>query len=69
MLIHHYDPITKIYTHSEESESLVDNSTDLSLPELTYYYTVAFIDNKWVSVLKPGFEVQNNIIVDLNNNE
>jgi hypothetical protein len=65
MLIHHVDPITKIYTHSEELEAEVENSTSLQLPEITEHYTVALIDGEFVSVLKPDRQVINNeIIVD-----
>lgn len=65
MLIHHIDPITKIYTHSEELEVEVENSTSLELPKITEHYTVALIDGEWVSVLKPDRQViDNEIVVD-----
>lgn len=60
MLIHHFDPQTKIYTHSEEAEAVVENSTDVALPELDSIYTAAFIDGRWLSVMRPEVAAQLN---------
>jgi len=68
MLFHKFDPETKIYTESVESDSQPEHSTIKVLPEITEYYTVAFVENEWVSVLKPEFEVVDNKI-ELKNNE
>ena len=62
MLFHKFDAETKIFIESIESEEQPDNSTDKILPEITEHYTVAFIDDEWVSVLKPTFEIVENKI-------
>lgn len=69
MMYHKFDPETKIYTESVESDSQPEHSTIKVLPEITEYYTVAFIENKWVSVLKPEFEIIANEIKLKNNEE
>ena len=63
MLIHHFDPDTKVYVSSEELEAEVENSTSQTLPEITENYTVAFIDSAWVSVLKSDRQIIDNTIV------
>lgn len=68
MLFHKFDPISKIHTESIESDLQPDNSTDKTLPEITEQYTVAFIDDEWLSVLRPEFEIVDNKI-ELKNNE
>lgn len=62
MLFHKFDPVTKIYTESVESEEQPENSTDKTLPEITEHYTVAFIDGEFVSVLKPELQIVDNKI-------
>lgn len=62
MLFHKFDAETKIFIESIESEEQPENSTDKILPEITEHYTVAFIDDEWVSVLKPTFEIVENKI-------
>jgi hypothetical protein len=52
MTFHKYDSGTKIYTESVEAEERPDNSVGGFLPEMTDFYTLAFIENEWVSVLK-----------------
>lgn len=52
MIFHKYDPDTKIYIESVEAEEQPDNSVAGDLPEMTDFYTLAFIENEWVSVLK-----------------
>ena len=63
MLIHHFDSDTKVYVSSEELEAEVENSTSLPLPETTENYTVAFIDNTWVSVLRSDRQIIDNTII------
>ncbi len=62
MLYHKYDPASKIYTESVEAEEQPENSVSGNLPEITEQYTVALIDNEWVSVLKPELEIVDNKI-------
>lgn len=62
MLFHKFDAETKIFTESVELEEQPEHSTNKSLPDITTHYTVAFIDNEWVSVLKPEFEIVDNKI-------
>ena len=68
MLFHKFDPVTKIHTESIESGFQPEHSTTKILPEITEKYTVAFIDDEWVSVLRPEFEIVDNKI-ELKNNE
>lgn len=62
MLFHKFDPITKIHVESVESDLQPEHSTDKPLPEITEQYTVAFIDEEWVSVLKPNLVIIDNQI-------
>lgn len=62
MLFHKFDPVTKIYVESVEAELQPEHSTDKTLPEITEQYTIAFIDDAWVSVLKPELEIVDNEI-------
>lgn len=77
MLYHRFDAETKIYVESVEAEDKPENSVSGVLPDITEYYTVAFIDEQWVSVLKPELKIIDNKIelikpeleiVDNNNN-
>ena len=52
MTFHKYDTNTKLYTESVEAEEQPDNSVAGDLPEMTDFYTLAFVENEWVSVLK-----------------
>ena len=63
MKYHKYDPKTFVYIETVESSVHPDNSTDKQLPELTDFYTVAFFENQWVSVIRPEYEVIDNQIV------
>ncbi len=60
MLWHKYDPATKIYIDSVESSEQPENSVGGNLPEVTQHYTVAYIDDEWVSVIRPEYEVIDN---------
>lgn len=62
MLFHKFDPTTKIYTESVETDAQPEHSTNKALPEITEHYTVAFIDGEFVSVLKPELEIIDNEI-------
>lgn len=62
MLYHKFDAETKVYTESVEAEGQPESSTDKKLPEITEQYTVAFINDEWISVLKPELEIVNNKI-------
>jgi hypothetical protein len=52
MTFHKYDPDTRLYIESVEAEEQPSNSVEGYLPEMTDLYTLAFIENEWVSVLK-----------------
>ena len=65
MLFHKFDPISKIHTESVESDLQPEHSTDKHLPEITEQYTVAFIDDEWVSVLKPSLVIIDNQIKEI----
>jgi hypothetical protein len=52
MLFHKYDADTKLYIESVEAEEQPENSVSGILPEMTDLYTIAFIENEWVSVLR-----------------
>ena len=60
MLWHKYDSVTKIYIDSVESNEQPENSVGGNLPEVTQHYTVAYIDDEWVSVIRPEYEVIDN---------
>lgn len=62
MTYHKYDPQTKIYIESVEADAEPSNSVSGKLPDLTTYYTVAYINNEWVSVLRPECQVVDNKI-------
>lgn len=62
MLYHKFDAETKIYIESVQAEERPENSVSGALPDITEHYTVAFIDEQWVSVLKPELEIIDNNI-------
>lgn len=62
MLYHKFDAETKVYIESVEAEGQPESSTDKKLPEITEQYTVAFVNEEWISVLKPGLEIVDNKI-------
>lgn len=62
MLYHKFDADTKIYTDSIEADEQPENSVSGVLPDITEHYTVACIDEQWISVLKPELEVIDNKI-------
>ena len=66
MKYHIYDPQSYLYVETVESENQPANSVDGSIPEITEYYTIAFIDNQWVSVVNPKYEIIDNQFVEKN---
>jgi hypothetical protein len=63
MKYHKYDPQTLLYVETIESEQQPENSISGELPEITEFYTVAFINDEWISVLKSEYEIIDNQIV------
>ena len=64
MQYHKYDAQTFLYVETVEAEQQPENSVGGVLPEETEYYTLAFIDGVWVSVLRPELEIIDNQIVE-----
>ena len=62
MKYHKYDPETLLYTESVECETQPGNSVPGPLPEQTEHYTIAFKNDRWMSVLRPGLEIVDNQI-------
>lgn len=62
MLYHKYNSQTLLYVESIETEEQPEHSVAGALPDQTEHYTLAFTDGQWVSVLRPEFEILNNII-------
>jgi hypothetical protein len=52
-----YDSITGIYKKSIELDYQPEFSVTGHLPEETQYYTIAYINNEWVSVVRPEYEI------------
>ena len=63
MIFHKYDPVTFLYLESVEVEGHLEGATSDPLPEQTEYYTLAYLDNQWVSVLRPEYQIVDNKIV------
>lgn len=63
MTYYKYDPQTFIYTETVDADSKPENSTDKKVPEITDFYTAAFIDNEWVCVVSPDYEIIDNEFV------
>ena len=62
MLYHKYDPETLLYVESVETEEQPENSVAGNLPDQTDHYTIAYIEESWVSVLRPELEIVDNKI-------
>lgn len=62
MLYHKYDPETLLYVESVEADEQPEHSVAGALPDQTDHYTVAFVDDQWVSVLRPELEIVDNKI-------
>ena len=62
MLYHKYDPDNLLYVESIEADEQPEYSVAGSLPDQTDHYTVAFVDDQWVSVLRPELEIVDNKI-------
>jgi hypothetical protein len=65
MKFHKYDPQTFLYVETVEAEQQPEHSVEGYLPGETEYYTIAFLDGVWVSVLRPEFEIIDNQIVEI----
>lgn len=63
MIYYKYDSQTLIYTETVETNLKPENSTDKKIPEITEYYTPAFINNEWICVVNPKYEIVNNEFV------
>jgi hypothetical protein len=66
MQYHKYDAQTFLYVETVEAEEQPENSVSGVLPDQTEYYTLAFIDGVWVSVLRPNFQIIDSQIVENN---
>jgi len=62
MKYHKYDLDTLLFVESVESEEQPEHSVAGDLPDQTEHYTLARIDDPWVSVLRPEFEIVDNQI-------
>lgn len=63
MKYHKYDADTGIYIETIESGidgSIPNYSVAGNLPEETEYYTIAYINNEWVSVVRPEYIISEN---------
>jgi len=67
MLYHKYDPVTFLYLDSVETNEQPENSVSGRLPDQTQYYTLKYVNNEWVSSLRPEYVIVDNQIkkVDL----
>lgn len=65
MIYHKFDADSKIYIESIESEEQPENSVSGVLPDTTEHYTIAFINNEWLSVLRPELQIIDNKIVKI----
>lgn len=63
MLFHKFDPETKLYTKSVEAEEQPENSVGGMLPDETEFYTLAIEGDKWISVVRPGYEIVDGVFV------
>lgn len=57
MKYHIYDSKTGIYIETVEQDNQSQNSVEGYLPEQTEFYTVAYIDGEWFSVIRPEYEI------------
>jgi hypothetical protein len=62
MLYHKIDPETGLYIESVESEEKPEGFVEGNLPEATEHYTLAYVNDEWISVLKKEYEIINNSI-------
>jgi hypothetical protein len=63
MKYHKYDPQTFLYVETVESDVQPENSVSGDLPEMTQFYTLAYIENEWLSVVRPEYEIVDNEFV------
>jgi hypothetical protein len=62
MKYHKYDPVTKLYVETVDAILKPKNSVAGNLPDQTEHYTLAYMGDKWVSVLRPEFEIVDDTI-------
>lgn len=55
MKYHLIDINTGIYISTIDEDIKPSNSVEGYLPEQTEYYTIAYINNEWVSVVRPEY--------------
>ena len=63
MKFHKYDSVNFLYIETLESEYQPENSVTGYLPEITEYYSIAYMDGEWVSVVNPKYEIINDQFV------
>ena len=63
MLFHKFDPVTKLYTESVEADEQPENSVGGMLPDQTQFYTLAMEGDKWVSVVRPEYEIVDGVFM------
>jgi hypothetical protein len=66
MKYHKYDSQTFLYIETVESDVQPEFSVNGEIPEITEYYYIAFINNEWVSVVSPNYEIIDNQFVEKN---
>jgi hypothetical protein len=66
MKYHKYDSQTFLYIETVESDVQPEFSVGGEIPEITEYYYIAFINNEWVSVVSPNYEIIDNQFVEKN---
>ena len=65
MKYHKYDSKTGMYLETVEAEKQPKNSVGGDLPDQTEYYTIAYLNGEWVSVVRPKYEIRDDVFVDL----
>ena len=63
MKYHKYDHVSFLYIETVESENQPENSVSGYLPEITEYYSIAYMNGEWVSVVNPKYEIINDQFV------
>ena len=66
MKYHKYDPVTFLYVETVEAEEQPVNSVGGDLPEITEFYTIAYINGDWTSVVSQKYEIIDNQFVEKN---
>lgn len=63
-IYHIYDSTTFLYKETVTADVAPENSVEGFLPEQTEYYSIAYIDGSWVSVVNPKYEIVDNQFVE-----